>query len=77
MKKRMLLAGLAAVLGLCLSGCMFDPVDKLYALPALPQEYKGLQASIDATMSELGAEYATINYGSRSEEHTSELQSPA
>ncbi len=64
MKKRMLLAGLAAVLGLCLNGCMFDPVDKLYALPALPQEYKGLQASIDATMSELGAEYATINYGS-------------
>ena len=64
MKKRILLAGLAAALGLCLSGCVFDPVDKLYALPALPQEYKELQATIDATMSELGAEYATINYGS-------------
>ncbi len=64
MRKRMLLAGLAAGLGLCLSGCIFDPVDKLYALPALPQEYKDLQATIDATMSKLGAEYATINYGS-------------
>ena len=30
----------------------------------LPQEYRELQNTIDATMSELGAEYATINYGS-------------
>ena len=64
MGKRLLLAGLAAALGLCLSGCVFEPVDKLYALPALPQEYRDLQATIDATMSGLGAEYATINYGS-------------
>ena len=55
MTRRFLLAALGAALALCLSGCIFEPVDKLYALPVLPQ---------DATMSELGAEYATINYGS-------------
>ena len=64
MKRRFLLAALEAALALCLSGCMFEPVDKLYALPVLPQEYRELQNTIDATMSELGAEYATINYGS-------------
>ena len=64
MKRRVRLAVLGAALGLCLSGCVFDPVEKLYALPVLPQEYRDLQSTIDATMSELGAEYATINYGS-------------
>ncbi len=64
MKRRVLLAVLAAALGLCLSGCLFEPVDKLYALPVLPQEYRDLQSTIDATMSKLGAEYATISYGS-------------
>ena len=64
MTRRFLLAALGAALALCLSGCIFEPVDKLYALPVLPQEYRELQNTIDATMSELGAEYATINYGS-------------
>ena len=63
MKRRFLLAVLGAVMGLSLSGCMFKPVDDLYALPVLPQEYRDLQATINATMSELGAEYATISYG--------------
>ncbi len=64
MKRRFLSAALGAALGLCLSGCIFEPVDNLYAPPALPQEYRDLQNTIDATMSELGAEYATISYGS-------------
>ena len=64
MRRRILTAVLAAALAACLSGCVFEPVDNLYALPMLPQEYRDLQITIDATMSELGAEYATINYGS-------------
>lgn len=64
MKRRFLLAALCAALALCLSGCVFKPVDDLYALPILPQEYGDLQATINATMNELGAEYAAINYGS-------------
>ena len=62
--QRGLLGALALGLAALLSGCMFQPVDRLYALPVLPQEYKDLQTTIDATMGELGAEYATINYGS-------------
>lgn len=64
MKRRFLMVALGTALALCLSGCVFESVDKLYALPELPQEYRELQNTIDATMSELGAEYATINYGS-------------
>lgn len=64
MKRRVLLFILAGMLGCCLSGCMFEAVDNLYALPVLPQEYRELQSTIDSTMSELGAEYATISYGS-------------
>ena len=64
MKRRFLLAVLGAVLAIGLSGCVFEPVDNLYALPVLPQEYRDLQNTIDATISELGAEYATISYGS-------------
>lgn len=64
MKRRILPAVLGAALWLCLSGCIFEPVDNLYAPPILPQEYRDLQTTIDATMSELGAEYATINSGS-------------
>lgn len=59
-----LLGAMALGLSALLSGCVFQPVDRLYALPVLPQEYKDLQTTIDATMNELGAEYATINYGS-------------
>ncbi|MDE6590398.1 MAG: hypothetical protein K2K53_08690, partial [Oscillospiraceae bacterium] len=61
---RLLLGAFAAVLAACLSGCVFESVDKLYALPVLPQEYRDLQSTIESTMDELGAEYATINYGS-------------
>lgn len=60
----LILGTLAAVLAVSLSGCIFETVDKLYALPVLPQEYKDLQSTIETTMNELGAEYATINYGS-------------
>lgn len=59
-----LLGALAAVLAACLGSCSLEPVDKLYALPILPQEYQALQTTIEATMNELGAEYATISYGS-------------
>lgn len=55
---------LAAALALGLSGCVFESVDNLYSLPMLPQEFSDLQATIESTMSELGAEYAAINYGS-------------
>lgn len=63
--KRSIFRGLvlAAALASVLSGCVFEPVDRLYALPMLPQEYQDLQTTIDATISELGAEFATINYG--------------
>ena len=66
----LLLGTLAAALTAGLSGCVFKSVDDLYALPVLPQEYKDLQASIETTMSELGAEYAVIGYGS----YTSTIQ---
>lgn len=66
----LLLGVLAAALAAGLSGCVFKSVDDLYALPVLPQEYKDLQTSIETTMSELGAEYAVINYGS----YTSTIQ---
>ncbi len=55
-----LLCGLMAAA----SGCAIQPIDSLYALPALAEEYSELQTSIDAAMGELGAEYAVINYGS-------------
>lgn len=63
MRRGILCGLLACALGVCLSGCVFEPVDNLYALPVLPQEYRDLQSTIDSTMNELGAEYATINYG--------------
>ena len=66
----LLLGVLATALAVGLSGCVFESVDKLYALPVLPQEYKDLQTSIETTMSELGAEYAVISYGS----YTSTIQ---
>ena len=66
----LLLGALAAALCAGLSGCAFESVDNLYALPVLPQEYKDLQASIETTMGELGAEYAVISYGS----YTSTIQ---
>ena len=68
--RRLLLGMLAAALASGLSGCVFESVDNLYALPVLPQEYRDLQATIGTTMSELGAEYAVISYGS----YTSTIQ---
>ena len=66
----LLLGALAAALAAGLIGCGFESVDNLYALPVLPQEYRDLQATIETTMSELGAEYAVISYGS----YTSTIQ---
>ena len=66
----LLLSVLAAALAAGLNGCGFESVDNLYALPVLPQEYKDLQTTIETTMSELGAEYAVISYGS----YTSTIQ---
>ena len=66
----LLLGALAAALTFGMSGCGFKSVDDLYALPVLPQEYKDLQTTIGTTMSELGAEYAVISYGS----YTSTIQ---
>ena len=57
----LLLAGLLAAV--C-TGCLFQPAENLFELPALPESYTGLQTTIEETMDELGAEYATINYGS-------------
>ena len=68
--RKLLFGALAAALAIGLSGCGFESVDNLYALPVLPQEYKDLQTTIETTMGELGAEYAVISYGS----YTSTIQ---
>lgn len=54
---------LVVLLSLGASGCLFKPVENLYALPILPEEYSDLQTIIQTTMNELSAEYATISYG--------------
>ncbi len=61
--RRALFGALLAALALGTSGCLFKPADDLYALPVLPEEYSQLQTTIQSTMDELGAEYATISYG--------------
>ena len=58
------LMALAGLLALGCAGCLFQSVDDLYILPALPEAYTGLEQTIQETMDELGAEYATISYGS-------------
>lgn len=58
-----MLAGLVVLLAVCSTGCLFQSVEDLYTLPALPEGYTSLQKSIRDTMSDLGAEYATINFG--------------
>ena len=55
---------LSALLALLCAGCLFRPADDLYQLPSLPEGYASLQTAIQEAMDELGAEYATINYGS-------------
>ena len=74
MKKRLrglLLCGLMCLFSAALSGCgLFKPIEELYQLPALPEEYSQLQTSIQTVMNDLGAEYANISYGS----YTSTIQ---
>jgi len=74
MKKllRLLILGAAlCLLMLGLSGCgLLRPVEDLYVLPALPEEYSQLQQSIQDVIDELQAEYAVISYGS----YTSTIQ---
>lgn len=55
---------LAGILALGCAGCLFQSADDLYILPALPEAYTSLEETIQGTMDELGAEYATISYGS-------------
>lgn len=63
---RMMAAGLlAGALSVMLTGCsLFKPIESLYALPALPEEYAQLQDRIKSVMDETGAEYDAISYGS-------------
>ena len=69
--KGLLLCVLMCLLGALLTGCsLFKPVEDLYRLPALPDEYSQLQSAIQKVMSDLGAEYANISYGS----YTSTIQ---
>ena len=69
--KGLLLCVLMCLLGALLTGCsLFKPVEDLYRLPALPDEYSQLQSAIQEIMSDLGAEYANISYGS----YTSTIQ---
>ena len=67
----LLLGGLMGLFSLALSGCgLFKPIEELYQLPALPEEYSQLQASIQTVMNDIGAEFANISYGS----YTSTIQ---
>lgn len=63
--RSLFLGGLAAALCALMSGCgLFRPVESLYALPALPEEYSQLQECIQEVIDRMGAEYASISYGS-------------
>lgn len=69
--KMLLMSGLLCLFSVVLSGCgPFKPIEELYQLPALPEEYSQLQSSIQTVMNDLGAEYANISYGS----YTSTIQ---
>lgn len=57
------LSAMLLFLSLCLSGCMFEQAEGLYALPILPEEYSQLQSTIQDVMDQQGAEYATISSG--------------
>ena len=50
MRKKFLLAALAAAMTLLLSGCFVKTVDELYALPKHSDEYYDLQKAIDEVM---------------------------
>lgn len=63
MRKRLLLALLAALVPILLSGCMLtSPVEELYALPQLPEEYQKLSAQIEEILAS-GAEYTAPTSG--------------
>lgn len=69
--KGLLLSGLMCLMALAMSGCgLFKPMEDLYTLPALPEEYSQLQAGIQEVMDEMDAEFARIVYGS----YTSTIQ---
>lgn len=56
-KRTLLLALLAAACTLLLSGCIFKPVDELYALPRQTDEYYNLQAELEQLLA-AGAKYS-------------------
>ncbi len=63
MRKRLLLALLAALVPILLSGCMLtSSVEELYALPQLPEEYQKLSAQIEEILAS-GAEYTAPTSG--------------
>lgn len=69
--KGLLLSGLMCLFALALSGCgLFRPIEDLYTLPALPDEYSQLQSGIQKVMDDMDAEFAGIVYGS----YTSTIQ---
>ena len=66
-----LLGALMCLMAVLLGGCgLFKPIEDLYTLPALPDEYSHLQSSIQNVMNEMEVEYASINYGN----YTSTIQ---
>ena len=69
--KGLLLSCLMCLFVLVLSGCgLFRPIEDLYTLPALPDEYSQLQSGIREVMDDMDAEFAGIVYGS----YTSTIQ---
>lgn len=68
--KGLVLSSLLCLL-LALSGCgLFKPIEDLYTLPALPEEYSQLQTGISKVMNDMDAEFASILYGN----YTSTIQ---
>ncbi len=62
--KGLLLSGLLCLMAVVLSGCgLFKPIEDLYTLPALPEEYSQLQTSILKVMDDMDAEFAGIVSG--------------
>lgn len=66
MKQRGKTLLLALFLLLC-AGCSLYSPEELYTLPELPEEYRSLDAQIQRTLSELGAEYAAPLSGSNTQ----------
>jgi len=69
--RALLMSVLICLSALVLSGCdLFRPIEDLYTLPALPDEYSQLQSGISKVMDDMDAEFAGIVYGS----YTSTIQ---